>query len=85
MTIDFHKDFTKAFKKLPSKTKNKFQDRLVLFEKDEFSPILNNHTLKGSYQGYRSINVTGDIRAIFKTEDQRIIFVKIGSHSSLYG
>lgn len=85
MTIDFHRDFTKEFKKLHSKIKKKFQDRLILFEKDEFHPALNNHLLRGSYQGYRSINVTGDIRAIYRKNAQEVIFVQIGSHSSLYG
>lgn len=85
MIIVFHKDFTKDFKKLSSKLKNKFQDRLVFFEKDEFDPILNNHMLKGRYLGYRSINVTGDMRAIFKRDSESALFVAIDSHSNLYG
>lgn len=85
MIIDFHKDFTKAFKKLPSKTKKKFQERLILFEKDTFNPILNNHSLSGEHKGYRSINVTGDIRAIYRKNADNVIFVKMGSHSRLYG
>ena len=85
MRIEFHKDFTKAFKKLPSKTKKKFQDRLTLFEEDEFSPLLNNHALKGRYEGYRSINVTGNIRAIYKQSGDAVIFIAIGSHNHLYG
>lgn len=85
MTINFHKDFTKDFKKLPSKTKKKFQERLTLFEEDEFELMLNNHGLKGVYKGYRSINVTGDIRAIYRKSSKNIVFIKIGSHSKLYG
>ena len=85
MTIDYHKDFIKTFKKLPLKVKNQFKERQLLFEKDQFNPTLNNHALKGKYQGYRSINIAGDLRAIFQKENQNIIFVKIGSHSKLYG
>lgn len=85
MIIDFHKDFTKDFKKLSPKIKAKFKERLLLFEKDEFDTILNNHALKGTWVGYRSINVTGDIRAIFKRDDDRVLFVAIDSHSNLYG
>ena len=65
--------------------KEKFKNRLMLFGQDEFNPILNNHPLKGKYQGYRSINVTGDLRAIYKRETNVAIFVIIGSHSRLYG
>jgi len=85
MIIDFHKDFIKAFKKLSPKTKKRFQERLLLFEKDQFNPALNNHVLNGKYQGYKSINVTGDIRAIYGKNTQGVIFVAIGSHSKLYG
>lgn len=86
MTIDYHKDFVKAFKKLPSKIKKKFQERQFLFEKEQFNPILNNHALSGKYKGYKSINISGDIRAIYiNSSEEDVVFVKIGSHSKLYG
>ena len=84
MIIVYHKDFTKDFKKLPPKLKEKFKDRLLQFERDEFDPILNNHELKGKYLSYRSINVTGDIRAIFKRDSESALFVAIDYHSNLY-
>ncbi len=84
MFIDFHKDFTKNFKKLSPKIKKKFQERLLLFEKDEFDPTLNNHALKGKWLGYRSINVTGDLRAIYKRDGNTAIFVTVNSHGNLY-
>ncbi len=84
MTIDYHKDFIKTFKKLPSKIKKKFQERQLLFEKDQFNPILNNHALSGEYQGYRSINIGGDLRAIYIKTLENAVFVKIDSHSKLY-
>ncbi|HEY5600837.1 MAG TPA: type II toxin-antitoxin system mRNA interferase toxin, RelE/StbE family [Patescibacteria group bacterium] len=85
MTIAYHRNFTKGFKKLPIKHQDKFKQRLRLFKEDSFSPTLNNHELIGNYKGYRSINVTGDLRAVFKIEeDDNILFVKIDSHSNLY-
>ena len=85
MTIDYHKDFLKSYKKFPKKIQNKFKEQQLLFEKDEFSPMLNNHALKGKWLSYRSLNVTGDIRAIFKREVDVVLFVAIDSHSNLYG
>lgn len=85
MIISFHRDFTKSFKRMPRKTQNKFQERLIIFEEDEFNTILNNHSLTGKYKGYRSFNVTGDLRAVFRREEERVIFVKIDFHSNLYG
>lgn len=85
MIILYHKEFLRSFRKLPLKIKAKFKERLTLFVEDEFDPTLNNHSLKGKYEGYRSINVTGDIRAVFKRNKNEAIFVYIDSHSNLYG
>lgn len=83
MIIVYHIDFKKSYKKLPPKVKEKLEDRLRLFAKDEFDPILNNHSLKGKWLGYRSINITGDLRAIFKRGTGEVIFSAIDSHSNL--
>lgn len=85
MIVLFHKNFDKKYKKLKHSEKDKFQERLKLFLMDEFNPILNNHPLKGKYVGYRSLNVTGDLRAIYKKVLETIIFATIDSHSNLYG
>ena len=85
MIIVFHRDFKKTYKKLPPKIISKLDERLRLFAKDEFNPALNNHALKGEYSGYRSINITGDIRAIFLRDAKNALFVAIDSHSNLYG
>lgn len=82
--IYFHKKFQRNFEKLSQKEKDKFEERLNLFLIDEFNPILNNHPLKGMYQGCRSINVSGDIRAIYEIELTKIKFIAIGNHNNLY-
>ncbi len=85
MKIYFHKNFKKALKKLKSGEKKKLKERLKTFLDDEFNPILNNHPLRGKYKAYRSINITGDLRAIYKRKSfRRIIFVVLGTHSDLY-
>jgi len=85
MIIKLHKNFAKGYKKLRLGEKKKFKERRDLFLKDEFNPILNNHTLKGKYQGLRSINVSGDLRVIYRHEGKNVIFVAIDIHSNLYG
>lgn len=80
-----HKDFTKDLKKQTLKVKEKTKDRLYIFSYKPLDPILNNHALTGKWQGYRSINITGDIRAIYKQIDNnKVIFIALGSHSKLY-
>lgn len=85
MIIELHKTFKKQYEKLTESQKRKFKERRSIFLQDEFNPILNNHALKGKYQGYRSINITGDIRVLYINSSEDVVFVKIGSHSRLYG
>ncbi len=84
MSVCFYKKFEKEYKKLSQKEKDKFQKRLNLFLMDPFNPILNNHLLNGKYEEYRSINISGDIRAIFKINLGNIEFIIIGNHNNLY-
>lgn len=85
MKIVFHKRFEKQYKKLSNKIKEKIKERNMLFEKDPYDPILNNHALNGKYLGYRSIGVNGDIRIIYKFLDKgTVLFSEIGNHSNLY-
>lgn len=85
MNIYLQKNFVRGYKKLNKNQKIKFKERRNLFIQDEFNPILNNHALSGGYKGFRSISVTGDLRAVFKRTDNEAIFVAIDSHSNLYG
>ena len=72
-------------KKLSNKVKSKVQERNILFVADQKNPILNNHALHGKYKSYRSISITGNIRAVYKLLDKdTVLFVEIGTHSKLY-
>ena len=82
--IKYKKHFNKKFKKLSPKIKNQFYDRLRIFKFNKFNPILNNHSVDKEYPGCRSINVTGDCRAIFEDFGNKIVFLYIGIHSELY-
>ena len=85
MIVSFHKNFEKKLKKLRVSEKQKTRERLELFLQDQFHPLLENHPLRGDFVDYRSINVTGDLRAIFKFQSEgECIFVDIDTHSNLY-
>lgn len=85
MKLYFHQNFEKQFAKLAPKEKEKTKKRLNLFLDSPFHPILNNHPLKGKYLDYRSIRISGDLRAIYKQlNDEECIFVAVGSHNQLY-
>jgi addiction module RelE/StbE family toxin len=85
MIIVFQNIFKKKFKKLPSKIKDQFDERNILFQRNKFDSVLNNHSVEKRFPDCRSINITGDYRAIFKEEKDTVyIFVNIGTHSELY-
>lgn len=84
MNAYLHRSFLKKFKKLPPKIKTRFANRLELFLANPTDPVLNNHAVERAFPDCRSINVTGDYRAIFKFEGDTAIFITIGTHPKLY-
>ena len=84
MYIDFGKKFRKQYEKLPTKSQDRFDEKLKLFLKDAYSRELNNHALHGKYDGCRSINITGDLRAIYEVRREGLRFLIIDTHSNLY-
>ena len=85
MKIVFHKNFQKKYVTLPLKVKEKIREKNTLFIENPYHEILNNHPLHGKYEGYRSINVTGDVRIIYKILDKDIaLFSDIGTYGYLY-
>lgn len=85
MIVITHRKFDKKYVKLPRKLREKAKERMQLFSTDSFNPILDNHQLQGKWFGHRSINVTGDFRAVFKQMEDTAIFVDIDTHHNLYG
>lgn len=84
MEVQFHKNFKKKFKKTPIKIQERFYERLDLFFHNKFDKTLNNHSVDSAFPNCRSINISGDYRAIFKDQEETAIFITIRTHSELY-
>lgn len=84
MVVKLHKDVVKRLRKLPHKIEEKFYDRVDLFLVNKFDKQLNNHSVDNAYPGCRSINITGDYRALYRNQGEGVLFVIIGNHSELY-
>lgn len=83
MIIGFYKKFDKEYKKLSQKEKKEIQK--IYFFTDEFNQFqITILFMENMMDGYRSINVSGDIRAIFKINLGNIEFTIIGNHNNLY-
>lgn len=84
--IKYLPKFKKQYKKLPEKFQHQFDERLHLYLIDPTAPQLRVHPLKGKFNGYWSMNVSGDLRTLYLMDGENIIiFALIGSHSELYG
>ena len=86
MEIYFHKNFKKALAKQPIKIQEKFFKAIEIFQDNPYHPKLNNHSLQGELKNFRSLDVTGDVRAHYRIgeKDNQIILVNIGTHPKLY-
>ncbi len=86
MIIRYLPKFKKQYKKLPIRLQLQFDERVQLFVVDPTLPMLKVHPLKGRYNGYWSMSVSGDIRTLYIMDgDTIVIFALIGSHSQLFG
>ena len=60
-------------------------ERINIFRKDPQNALLNNHKLQGRQSDYLSINISGDIRALYEyMGKKKVLFVAVGGHSQLY-
>jgi len=84
MEIRYSSNFKKQYKKLPTKIKRKFGERVDMLLKDPKNFLLRIHKLSGKLQSSWSINITGDIRAVFDRDPEGVFFITIGNHSELY-
>jgi len=84
--VKYSHKFLKQYYRLSPKLQKQSQARLFLWLNEPCHPQLRLHMLTGRLSGYYSINITGDIRALYKKlDDAHVIFESIGTHSELYG
>lgn len=86
MKFRTHPVFDQKYAKLRAGERRRFKERRDLFLASLLHPLLHAHPLHGEYEGFWSINVGGDLRALYKYETaDSVIFVKIGTHHELFG
>lgn len=80
------KRFEKNFANLPKPVKKRVLVVLQKFVDDPLDTSLRSHRLSGKWNNHFSIDVTGDIRAVYVYVLKDVVhFVAVGSHSELYG
>jgi addiction module RelE/StbE family toxin len=85
MKVSYSKNFRRQYAKLPPQIKQKADERILLWVRNPRDSVLRDHALQGKYKSHRSIDITGDVRALYIEHDDGITFALIGTHAQLYG
>lgn len=85
----FTKTFQKEISQLSWTQAHQLKKRLELFQANPNHQLLKKHKLHGKMKGFYTINITGDLRAVYwileKNKDELTIgFTRLGTHSQLY-
>ncbi len=87
MEILYSSKFKREYKKLPTKVKDKAEEREKIFRKNPFDKRLSSHKLHGRLSYYMAFSIGYDYRIIFdfKNGNKSIArFYSVGKHDNLY-
>ena len=82
-TRQFEKDSKRMKKQGETLDKLKIIIRTLVAE-EPLDPIHHDHKLAGNWKGQRECHIESDWLLIYKTEFDRIIFERTGTHSDLF-
>ena len=83
----YTKQFEKDLKRCQRRNKRMEKFKLVaetLIAGDELDSIHRDHKLIGNFVGRRECHLESDWLLIYKLEEDRIIFERMGSHAELF-
>ena len=89
MIVKYSRSFVAKLKKADVRIRKSFKQRISIFLINPYDLQLNNHALRDEWEGYRSIDITADWRAIYEEvkvgeEEPFAYFTSLGTHKELY-
>lgn len=89
MRVKYSTLFLVKVKKADVRIYKSLREKISIFIKDPKDPQLDNHELHEKWEGFRSIDITADWRAIYEEIDEGeelvAYFEALGTHEELYG
>lgn len=89
MKVRYSPDFYRLYKGVSVIIRKSVDEKIEVFVKDPNDLQLDNHALEREWEGYRSIDITADYRAIYREisegEERVAYFEALGTHEELYG
>ncbi len=83
----FTRQFEKDLRRAERRGKNIDKFKIIakaLLAGERLDAIHRDHRLVGNFVGRRDCHIESDWVLIYKTEEQRIIFERMGTHSDLF-
>ena len=87
LTPVYTRQFERDLKRLKKRRKNIEKLKIILstlIQEEALDSIHKDHKLIGNWLGRRECHIESDWLLIYKTEDDRIIFERTGSHSDFF-
>ena len=87
LTPVYTRQFEKDIKRMKKRGKNPDKLKIIirsLVSEEHLDPIHRDHKLIGNWKGRRECHIESDWLLIYKTELDRIIFERSGTHSDLF-
>jgi mRNA interferase YafQ len=87
LTPAYTRQFERDIKRLKKRGKNLDKLKIIirsLVDEEPLDPIHRDHKLIGNWKGRRECHIESDWLLIYKTELERIIFERTGTHSDLF-
>ena len=84
----YTKQFAKDVKKAKKRGKNLDKFKIIaptLLRGETLDGLHRDHKLLGNYLGRRECHLESDWLLIYKTEEDRLVFERMGRHSDLFG
>jgi mRNA interferase YafQ len=82
-TRQFERDLQRASRRGKNVDKFKIVARTLLAGQ-ALDPLHRDHRLAGNYAGRRDCHIESDWLLIYKIEEQRLIFERMGTHADLF-
>ena len=83
----YTRQFERDIKRMKRRGKNPEKLKIIirsLISEEPLDPIHRDHKLIGNWQGRRECHIEADWLLIYKTDIDRIVFERTGTHSDLF-
>ena len=87
LTPVYTRQFEKDVKRMNKRGSNLEKMKIIigsLVREEKLDPIHRDHKLIGNWKGRRECHIESDWLLVYKTDGDRIVFERTGSHSDLF-